>query len=79
MSGSAGETRAGAGRASAVGILLAVLLAAALVGFLLGAVVGEDEVEVPQGLLFAAVFLLLGLGRPPGHGGGLGAGRRGSD
>ncbi|CAL9340248.1 hypothetical protein SUDANB15_00246 [Streptomyces sp. enrichment culture] len=66
MSGSAGEARAGAGRTSTVGILLAVLLAAALAGFLLGAVVGEDEVDVPQGLLFAAVSLLLGLGATAG-------------
>lgn len=61
MPGAAGETRAGAGGASAVRILLAVLLAAALAGFLLGAVVGEDEAGMLQGLLFAAVFLLLGL------------------
>ncbi|MDN3267117.1 hypothetical protein [Streptomyces sp. MA15] len=39
-----------------------MLLAAALAGFLLGAVVGEDEeAGMLQGLLFAAVFLLLGL------------------
>jgi hypothetical protein len=66
MSGSGGKTRAGAGRTSAVGILLVVLLAAVLAGFLLGAVVGEDEVDVPQGLLFAAAFLLLTLAAAAG-------------
>ncbi|OSP39014.1 hypothetical protein B7767_33945 [Streptomyces sp. 13-12-16] len=62
MPGSAGGARAGAGRMSVAGSLLAVLLATALAGFLLGAVVGEEGVDVPQGLLFAAVSLLLGLG-----------------
>ncbi|WP_371240624.1 hypothetical protein [Streptomyces pimonensis] len=66
MPGAAGETRAGAGGAGAVRILLAALLAVALAGFLLGAVVGKDEAGMLQGLLFAAVFLLLGLGAAVG-------------
>ncbi|MEU9591624.1 hypothetical protein AB0D84_18165 [Streptomyces sp. NPDC048193] len=45
---------------------MAVLLATAFAGFLLGAVVGEDEVDVHQGLLFAAAFLVLGLGAAAG-------------
>ncbi|MFC7992620.1 hypothetical protein ACFUV2_25320 [Streptomyces pilosus] len=66
MPGPAGEARTGAGRASTVGPLLAVLLAAASAGFLLGAVVDDDALDVSQGLLFAAVFLLLGLGAAAG-------------
>lgn len=62
MSGPAEKTRASTGRASAVKILLVVLSAAVLAGFLLGAVAGEGKVDIPPGWWFAAVFLLLGLG-----------------
>ncbi|MFE1016187.1 hypothetical protein ACFW4M_33630 [Streptomyces sp. NPDC058794] len=44
-----------------MGVLFTILLAAGLAGFLLGVVVGEDEVDVSRGLLFAVAFLLLGL------------------
>ncbi|WP_431987380.1 hypothetical protein [Streptomyces griseoflavus] len=66
MPGTAGAARTGAGRTSTVGPLLAVLPAAALAGFLLGSVIGDDEVDARRGLLFAAVFLLLSLGAAAG-------------
>lgn len=59
MAGPAGEARADTGRRGAVGILLAVLLSAAVGGFLVGAVVGEDRMNVSQGLVLAAAFVLL--------------------
>ncbi|WP_103510182.1 hypothetical protein [Streptomyces sp. SM13] len=63
MTGSAGATGAaggGAGRWAVAGPVLAVLLAAAVAGFLMGAVLGEDGMNVRQGLLLAAAFVLLG-------------------
>lgn len=62
MTASAGEAHDGTGRWSVVGPLLAVLLAAAVGGFLAGAVLGEGERAVPQGLFLAAAFVLLGAG-----------------
>ncbi|MEW2221113.1 hypothetical protein AB0939_17770 [Streptomyces sp. NPDC006990] len=58
MSGQDGETRTDAGRFHTVGIVLIVLLAAALAGFLAGAFAGEGEWDVTRGLLFTAAFLL---------------------
>ncbi|WP_432151829.1 hypothetical protein [Streptomyces sp. bgisy029] len=59
MSGATEEARTESGRAGAVGIALGVLAAAALAGFLVGAILGEGRAGTSQGLTFAAVFVLL--------------------
>ncbi|MGW8485347.1 hypothetical protein [Streptomyces sp. NPDC055886] len=48
------------------GPVLAVLLAAAVGGFLAGAVLGEGELDVRQGLFLAAAFVLLVAGASAG-------------
>ncbi|MBE9499752.1 hypothetical protein IHE61_20970 [Streptomyces sp. GKU 257-1] len=58
MSGQDGETRTDAGRFHAVAIVIIVLLAAALAGFLAGAFAGEDEWDPTRGLFFTAAVLL---------------------
>lgn len=62
MTTSAGEAHDGAGRWSLAGPLLAVLLVAAVGGFLAGAVPGEGETDVLRGLFLAAAFVLIGAG-----------------
>ncbi len=52
---------AGKARMSAAAAVLAVSAAAALAGFLVGAVVGEDGVDVTQGLFYAVAYALMGL------------------
>ncbi|MFD5203225.1 hypothetical protein ACFWM7_24465 [Streptomyces sp. NPDC058375] len=64
--GAAGGARGGARRWGAAGPVLAVLLAAAVGGFLAGSVLGEGEVDVRQGLFLAAAFVLLGAGASAG-------------
>ncbi|MGW6283401.1 hypothetical protein [Streptomyces sp. NPDC055107] len=62
MTASAGEAHDGAGRWSLAGPVLAVLLVAAVGGFLAGAVLGEGERGVRQGLFVAGALVLLGTG-----------------
>ncbi|UZI31374.1 hypothetical protein N7925_25360 [Streptomyces sp. CA-278952] len=62
MTASAGEAHDGTGRWSVAGPVLTVLSAAAVGGFLTGAVLGEGERDLPQGLFLAAAFVLLGAG-----------------
>lgn len=59
MSGATEEARTETGRAGAVGVVLVVLAAAALAGFLVGAVLGEGRADISQGLTFVAVFVPL--------------------
>lgn len=59
MAGTTGDGHAGRMWAGAVGVVLAVVAMAALVGFLAGAVLGGDGVDVSSGLLLAASFVLL--------------------
>ncbi|MFH8374278.1 hypothetical protein ACH4A7_12140 [Streptomyces cyaneofuscatus] len=59
MPGATEEARTETGRAGAAGMVLVVLAAAALAGFLVGAVLGEGRADVSQGLTFAAVFVPL--------------------
>ncbi|MGW6719346.1 hypothetical protein [Streptomyces sp. NPDC054995] len=69
MTGSAGVTgggRGGTGRWGTAGPLLAVLSAAVVGGFLAGALLGEGQIDVSQGLFLAAAFALLGGGASAG-------------
>ncbi|MFJ8841992.1 hypothetical protein ACIRFF_03705 [Streptomyces cyaneofuscatus] len=59
MSGATEKARTETGRAGAVGVVLVFLAAAALAGFLVGAIFGEGRADVFQGLAVAAVFVLL--------------------
>ncbi|MET7868824.1 hypothetical protein [Streptomyces cyaneofuscatus] len=59
MPGATEEARTETGRAGVAGVVLVVLAAAALAGFLVGAVLGEGRADVSQGLTFAAVFVPL--------------------
>ncbi|MEV6474078.1 hypothetical protein [Streptomyces sp. NPDC051657] len=62
MTASAGEAHDGAGRWSLAGPVLAVLLTAAVGGFLAGVAPGEGGRGVRQGLFVADAFVLLGAG-----------------
>ncbi|MFJ9635342.1 hypothetical protein [Streptomyces sp. NPDC101178] len=59
MSGATEEARTESGRAGAVGMVLGVLAAAALAGFLVGAILGDGRADVSQGLTLAVVLVLL--------------------